>query len=274
MKLFLLLVLASVFYSVASVTRKIAAFNIQTYGPTKAGKPDVMDELCQILKRYDIVLIQEIRNADGTAIVQLLDQLNSESDVNGAYSMEIGPRLGRSSYKEQYCYFYKHDFFTILDSETYNDAKDIFEREPMNTLFRDLDSGKEFVLSGIHVKPDDAPTEIDELTTVYDSIESTLGTSDVIILGDLNADCSYVSSKDWNSISLRQDVRFDWLIPDSADTTVSTTDCAYDRFVSAGTITSSIQSASVYNFESDHNLSNSFAKEVSDHYPVEITITY
>lgn len=39
------------------------------------------------------------------------------------------------------------------------------------------DSGKEFVLSGIHVKPDDAPTEIDELTTVYDSIESTLGTS-------------------------------------------------------------------------------------------------
>lgn len=48
MKLFLLLVLASVFYSVASVTRKIAAFNIQTYGPTKAGKPDVMNELCQV----------------------------------------------------------------------------------------------------------------------------------------------------------------------------------------------------------------------------------
>ncbi|WP_411026917.1 endonuclease/exonuclease/phosphatase family protein, partial [Salmonella sp. s55044] len=97
----------------AAVQRKLAAFNIQVFGPSKAGKPDVMNELCQILQEYDIVLIQEIRNSDGTAIVSLLDQLNNEPGVDGAYAMEIGERVGRTSSKEQYCYFYRTAIFEI-----------------------------------------------------------------------------------------------------------------------------------------------------------------
>lgn len=55
---------------------------------------------------------------------------------------------------------------------------------------------------------------------------------DVVIMGDLNADCSYVGSNDWQDIRLRTQSRFDWVISDTADTTVSgNTDCAYDRQV-------------------------------------------
>lgn len=54
----------------------------------------------------------------------------------------------------------------------------------------------------------------------------------IILLGDFNADCSYVTSAQWPSIRLRSLDACRWLIPDSADTTVAdTTDCAYDRWV-------------------------------------------
>lgn len=51
----------------------------------------------------------------------------------------------------------------------------------------------------------------------------------LMFLGDFNADCSYVQPSDWSSIRLRTSDIFKWLIPDSADTTVGKSDCAYDR---------------------------------------------
>lgn len=53
----------------------------------------------------------------------------------------------------------------------------------------------------------------------------------IVFLGDFNADCSYVKQSDWASIRLRSSDVFKWLIPDSADTTVGKSDCAYDRWV-------------------------------------------
>lgn len=52
------------------------------------------------------------------------------------------------------------------------------------------------------------------------------------MMGDFNADCNYVRAADWKEIRLRTDTdRFYWPLGDEVDTTVSTTDCAYDRLV-------------------------------------------
>lgn len=51
----------------------------------------------------------------------------------------------------------------------------------------------------------------------------------IVFLGDFNADCAYVKPSDWASIRLRTSDIFKWLIPDSSDTTVGKSDCAYDR---------------------------------------------
>lgn len=51
----------------------------------------------------------------------------------------------------------------------------------------------------------------------------------IVFLGDFNADCAYVKPSDWASIRLRTSDVFKWLIPDSSDTTVGKSDCAYDR---------------------------------------------
>lgn len=94
-------------------------------------------------------------------------------------------------------------------------------------------------------------------------------------MGDFNAGCSYVSSSQWSSIRLRTSPLFQWLIPDSADTTVTSTHCAYDRIVVAGT---QLQSAVVpdsvapFDFQAAYKLTKKLAEAISDHYPVEVTL--
>lgn len=51
----------------------------------------------------------------------------------------------------------------------------------------------------------------------------------MLLLGDFNAGCSFVLPEDWPHIRLRTSPAFQWLIPDTADTTAGRTHCAYDR---------------------------------------------
>ena len=77
---------------------------------------------------------------------------------------------------------------------------------------------------------------------------------DFIIAGDLNADCNYVSKSKWESIRLRTEERFQWLIEDGIDTTIYASECAYDRYSQNGQqdiVTSSIYLRSGH-FRSPH----------------------
>ncbi|XP_071954247.1 deoxyribonuclease-1-like [Antedon mediterranea] len=216
---------------------KIGSFNIQLFGQSKVAKDDVVDVLVQILNRYDLLLIMEIRDKAGTAIVELLDALNNVSSEN--YKMVISSRTGRSTSKEQYTFFYKPELFEVTDQYEYDDGdeelkEDTFEREPFIVRFSSPSTlVKDFAMVGIHTKPDDAFNEIDTLADVYDDITEKWNIEDVIIAGDFNAGCSYV--KDWTGNRLRQD-RFKWLVKDDADTNVAHKQCPYDRFVIGGTV--------------------------------------
>ena len=82
---------------------RIGAFNIQVFGVTKASKPEVMDVLGKIIRTYDIVAIQEIRDKSQTSLPDLVDVVNS----NGAqYDYVVSERLGRTISQEQYAYIY------------------------------------------------------------------------------------------------------------------------------------------------------------------------
>jgi hypothetical protein len=50
---------------------RIGAFNIQVFGTTKASKPEVMEVLDNIIRTYDVVAIQEIRDKSQTALPTL-----------------------------------------------------------------------------------------------------------------------------------------------------------------------------------------------------------
>jgi len=87
----------------------------------------------------------------------------------------------------------------------------------------------ELVLIGLHAKPTMAFEEVEALVDVHAAVEQHWNTENILIMGDLNADCSYITGSELPTLGLRTDPGFTWLIGDEVDTTVSSTDCAYDR---------------------------------------------
>ncbi|NWI62971.1 DNAS1 protein, partial [Todus mexicanus] len=305
LKLVLSLLVAAPLLHVAT-TLKISAFNIKAFGDSKMSNQTVANIIVSILLEYDISLVQEVRDADLSSVEKLVEQLNSASPH--PYSFLVSVPLGRTSYKEQYLFIYRSDMVSVLESYYYDDGcescgTDTFSREPFIVKFSSPTTEvKELVMVPLHSEPSNAAEEIDALYDVYTDVVNKWATNNILFLGDFNADCSYVTSSQWPSIRLRSFAACQWLIPDSADTTVAdTTDCAYDRWapwrqcggwhgghwqvltpplcpgsiVACGTaLRQDIEpgSATVNNFEKTLHLQLKDALAVSDHFPVEVTL--
>ena len=253
-----------------SEVARIATFNIKVFGKTKMGKPDVVTQLVDTVLQYDLVAIQEIKDIDETVPYDFLAELNNASGNfwNMSLSVRSGTQADDQSSQEQYAYYYNHSVFReIGEGELYNDsANDYFQREPYRAQFELLNasgnsSGFDFTLFTIHTKPASALAEIDALHEVIQSYQENDSTeTDVILLGDLNADCSYASAQELWQSPLRQP-QYNWLVNDIADTTVSSTDCAYDRIITLDDLNGRL----VGSWGIDTSITNT---SVSDHYPV------
>ncbi|NXP05676.1 DNAS1 protein, partial [Thinocorus orbignyianus] len=277
-KLVLLLLVAALLLHV-TISLKISAFNIRTFGDSKMSNQTIANIIVSILSGYDIALVQEVRDADQSSVNKLMDQLNSASPY--PYSFLISDPLGRTSYKEQYLFIYRSDIVSVLGSYYYDDGcepcgTDTFSREPFIVKFSSPTTlVEEFVMVPLHAEPSSAAEEIDALYDVYTDVINKWATNNIFFLGDFNADCSYVTSSQWPSIRLRSLEACEWLIPDSADTTVADTDCAYDRIIACGTaLRQDIEpgSATINNFQKTFHLQIKDALAVSDHFPVEVTL--
>jgi len=99
------------------------------------------------------------------------------------------------------------------------------------TVSVDFADTLELVLIGLHAQPDTAVEEMEALVDVHAAVEQEWNTDDILILGDVNADCTYATATELAGLTLRTDTRFTWLIGDDVDTTTTSTDCAYDRCV-------------------------------------------
>uniref|UniRef100_H2ZIE6 Endonuclease/exonuclease/phosphatase domain-containing protein n=1 Tax=Ciona savignyi TaxID=51511 RepID=H2ZIE6_CIOSA len=236
-------------YGYAQEELLLSAFNIQVFGQTKVSKPEVVQVLIQILARYDLIVVQEIRDIQETAFPELISQLNQVSDL---YDHFMGIRVGRTASKEQYGFVYKRDKLSKIGEFQFNDTSDAFEREPLIVRFR-WSAGIDFTLIPMHAKPSDAVNEMNALIQVYEESTSIYG-NDSIILGDLNADCSYVCQSCWSGVQLRSESAFHWLIADDVDTTVSNSNCAYDRLIVTGDLLSKVCCADVFRFDTHFNL--------------------
>uniref|UniRef100_A0A3P9M698 Deoxyribonuclease n=1 Tax=Oryzias latipes TaxID=8090 RepID=A0A3P9M698_ORYLA len=278
----LILVGLCVLLCVAS-SLKICAFNVQSFGESKANNQKVMSILLKILSRCDLCLIQEVRDSKGAVIQALVKELN-RFDKSNTYSYLESERLGKKSYKEQYVYIYRNNVLKVKDHYQYPGLEgkdpnetDVFSRGPFIIRFHSPTTlVKDFVLIGHHTSPKTAMKEIDELHTVVKGVHKKWKTDNVIILGDLNAGCTYVTMKGWRSVRLKSDPKYHWLIGDDQDTTVREKQhCAYDRIIVYGReiLTSIVpDSAKPFNFKKKFHLSEAEALQVSDHFPVEVDL--
>ncbi len=250
-------------------TLKTAAFNIQIFGKTKRRKDEVMDVLKKIAQEFDIILIQELRDVKEETAPYYLQKIN---DAVGypKYALKRSSRLGRGTSKEAYAYFYNTDRVEFIEASdyVYNDTNDVFEREPYIVSFR---SGNfDFTLVGIHVRPDDAMSEISHLVDVVDSIlAKNPNEEDIIVTGDFNADGSYFDEDDITN--LFKSSKYHWVISNNMDT-MTKTDWTYDRMVMMNTTFYHEyvrDSATVFYFDKEYGIGDKeLVWAISDHYPI------
>ncbi|CAE1326480.1 DNASE1 [Acanthosepion pharaonis] len=237
-----------------------------------------MRYIIKIIQRYDLILIQEIRDKSQTVMYKVLKQLE---EAKTPYRKHISKRLGRTTSKEQYAFLYRigsginlEDSFTFDDGSEAN-KNDTFQREPFVARFSFKNLPFKYInFIAIHVEPNTAVSELQHLMDVYEETLKRWKSKDVIILGDLNADCSYVPKSKWSSIPLRSD-HYYWPIGDSEDTTITKTNCAYDRFVIAGNKLIDLAKTgqvSVFKFDEFYGLNYTMARSISDHYPIELDL--
>ncbi len=169
----------------------IASYNIQVFGSSKLADLNTMQYLVAIVRRFDLVAIQEVRSQDEQLIPKFVQMINSDGR---RYQSVVGPRLGRTNSKEQYAFIYnsdriEHDPRSVL---TIQDPTDQLHRPPLLTRFRvrtaDPAAGFTFWLMDTHTDPDEVPTEVDALAVAFQSVQRQgWGEDDLILLGDLNA---------------------------------------------------------------------------------------
>ncbi|KAM9860080.1 deoxyribonuclease 1 like 4, tandem duplicate 1 [Aulostomus maculatus] len=259
---------------------KVASFNIQKFGKNKVSDPEVVRILTKIVSRYDIIVILEVVDITGESVKTFLEALNTATREHH-YSLKISSRLGRTRYKEQFMFLYRDDLVDLVGTYQFDDqvteGGDVFARDPYILRFRCLNTVlKDLVLIPVHTRPQDSETELDELYDVFQDVKKKWRTDNVMILGDFNADGSYVSQKDMMTIRIRSDKNFHWLIGDNVDTTASTgNDHTYDRIVVYGDDMFQAvvpNSAKPFNFQKAYGLSYEQTLKVSDHYPVEVQL--
>lgn len=254
---------------------KIAAFNIQIFGKSKRGKEEVMEVLTKIAQEFDIMLVQEIRDNKEETIPYYLQKINEVAGYS-KYAFQRSERVGRTSSKEAYAYFYNTDKVEFIEGSAYlyEDSDDVFEREPYITSFR---SGNfDFTLAGIHIKPSDAYSEIASLEDVYQSVlKKNPDEFDVIFMGDFNADGTYFDEED--DINPFKSPGRHWVITNDMDT-MTKTDWTYDRIVLMDStfysehderVGAKDGNAGVFYFDKEYGITdNQLVWDISDHYPV------
>jgi endonuclease/exonuclease/phosphatase family metal-dependent hydrolase len=244
-------------------TIRIGAFNVQVFGTAKVSKPEVMAVLADIIRTYDIIAIQEIRDSSQTALPALMGLVNSGGSQ---YQYVVSERLGRTSSKEQYAYVYNISTVQLIgDTHVYPEPEgtDPFHRQPYIAAFKAVDGNYDAVVIVIHTDPDEATEEINSLTDVMNYSRMLYpDEGDFILMGDLNADGSYF--KEGSASGLDE---YHWLIDDSQDTTTKSTNYTYDRIILSDA-SDLYGHFGVHRFDLEYNLTEEQTVAVSDHYPV------
>jgi len=239
---------------------RVATFNIQAFGKSKIAKPAATKALVNIVKKYDLVAVQEIKDKREKVADQFLAMLGP------GWAMSESPRTGQNPddrhSQEQYVFYYQTKrVLAEGDGVLFPDARDYFQREPWMARFRVTDGNFTFVIINIHTRPESAVEEINALDKVVSWARGHWrDEDDFIVLGDFNASCSYANNKELAASPL-SGPSYVWIVPNSADTNLSSKKCAYDRIV----ISANTKSQYTGSWGVDRAF---FDRQISDHWPV------
>ncbi|MAV34413.1 MAG: endonuclease/exonuclease/phosphatase [Planctomycetaceae bacterium] len=173
-------------------TIRIASWNAHVLGRSKLEKSQAINVLCRIIRRYDIIAIQDIRARTDDVIPRLVELVNLD---NRNFDYVIGPRVGRAPDLQQFAFLFDRDAVEVDRHQLYvvNDPDDLLRHEPLVAWFRvrgpSADQAFTFSLVNTRVDPDRLQPELDKLDDVYRAVlQDGRGEDDVLLLGDFGTD--------------------------------------------------------------------------------------
>jgi len=306
-----ILVLAIALATYASAVR-IGSFNLHQYGSKKAANATLTNCVAQIINDFDLAIIQEISDVSLKAPYVLHEALNKLSGLY-PYTMTLSGRVGRSATKEQFIFFNREGTsgLEVVDSYLFEDATDLFERPPFIGTFKVKKPGKSgiklFTIMDVHLRPDGAykelldmrhvvedfitkhPQYFDQTATSFDealeqnvvdatpiNLPSLKSNHPILIVGDFNADCSYISPKRQELLRTINYVDFTWMINNQVKTNTRQS-CTYDRvLINGDNFVNAIVPGSntTVNYQEQLSMTLAEALDVSDHFPVKFDIKW
>ncbi len=175
----------------------IASWNLKNIGQSKLNDPARIDVIIDVLKNYDIIAIQEVKDVSLQLPQQLINKMNADGSN---YNVVASERVGRNVF-EQYLFVYDDDKIDAISGTAgYGiEPNDEFEREPYYAMFR---AGNfDFYLFTIHTKPSTVATEIPALRAAYIDLQNnTPDENDIILLGDFNGKAPGVTAGSYITI--------------------------------------------------------------------------
>jgi endonuclease/exonuclease/phosphatase family metal-dependent hydrolase len=234
------------------------------FGESKIAKPEMANTLIAIMRQFDVIAIQEVRTKTQDFLPRFIELINARG---GQYDFVIGPRLGRTSSKEQYVFVYDRRTVEVDRRQMYTveDPDDLLHREPLVAWFRARaappDQAFTFTLVNIHTDPDDVKNEMNVMGDVFVAVrDDGRREDDVIVLGDLNAN-------DYQLGRLGQLPNIYAAI--SRTPTNTRGNAQYDNLIFDQRATREFMArAGVFDYLREFNLTMEQALEISDHLPV------
>jgi endonuclease/exonuclease/phosphatase family metal-dependent hydrolase len=248
-------------------TIRVATWNIQAFGEAKLQDPAAMNIIVQVLRNFDVIAIQEVRAVSQDVVPELVNQLNAGGQHH--YDYVLGPRLGRTSSKEQYAFIFDMASIEVDRNQLYtlDDKDDLLHREPLVGWFRTRLAPEQaqlaftFSLVNVHTDPDEVDRELDIMDDVLFAVQADdRQEDDTILLGDFNV----------NDRNLRQLGKVNGLAWVVSNTPTNTRGSAqYDNIFFLRAATPEFTGrGGVYDYLREFNLSIDQALKVSDHLPV------
>jgi hypothetical protein len=151
----------------------------------------------------DVVCLQEVMY--DTSVTSFVAALNSVSGYTWASTYTAA--IGRTSYKERYAIVYRTDRVTLLNSYTWNDVGDKFEREPQIATFRVTSTNADVTFINWHTIFGTTAQRQQEIADAaatsswWNNLKSTAYVNPAVTVRvdeptSINSSCAYVSNYD------------------------------------------------------------------------------
>jgi endonuclease/exonuclease/phosphatase family metal-dependent hydrolase len=256
-----------------SRTLKVGSFNIQNLSINKLSDNDVLQSIIKIVSTYDIIFILELTDIESMHIIcSYLEKydyyINKKNGISPSFAEYIGVFFNKNKITRK----------MIKEIHINNISEYGFYRDP---LILELNMDKQNIIFVInHLSPKNVDYQLGILNDLYNVLHNN---NMIIMMGDYNADGSYLSNKLESSNELFTNPELKCLTTNEI-TNIGRNKMKYDRvFCSNECLKENILIkvdndlslngyCNVDNYYTDMKITKQKAKLISDHLPIYIML--